>query len=161
MQLKVNLMKRQTLEQFITWHYHTYRVLRPRSELLITVITESFMDSLRPEGFNKLTFLVIVWHVVCDHIAEVQKEVPCVLGNWALVMLLNAAQSQEKGKTIISHQQSVNKYLLFSTTCQRCVECNFSGSCFVVLLYLTVFCKGVSNSFVSSHAVCKCSETFW
>lgn len=30
---------------------------------------------------HNLTFLIIVRHVVCNHISEVQEEVPRVLGN--------------------------------------------------------------------------------
>lgn len=41
---------------------------------------------------HRLTFLVVIRHVVCNHVAEVQQEVPRVFGNRALVMLLNAAR---------------------------------------------------------------------
>ena len=80
-----------------------------------TVRASAFHPVIYPQ---RLTFLVVVRHVVCDHVAKVQEEVPCVFGNWPLVMLLKATQSRQilpvyHLNGTFYHFNSVQKVLLY------------------------------------------------
>lgn len=53
----------------------------------------TFLCGCVPHGLSILTFLIIVGHVICNHVAKIQEEVPRVLGDRSLVMFLNATQT--------------------------------------------------------------------
>lgn len=50
---------------------------------------------------EKLTFLIIVWHVICNHVSKVQQQVPCVLGDGSFVMFLWSTRAGQHTRLVL------------------------------------------------------------